>query len=203
MNPSQHWTQLVNQTRATRHRNYSDAWRITAGAHPDAATLMGAFGRSRQTVQFFNSRQAAKPTPEKGRAQKEFFQFVNEKTRSGLSPHAAYNAAAREHPDLIATMAGGASVQFVNTADGSAPVGSPQFKKLFWLPATATQEQFAAAWVGNGSKAQPLNPAKIFAALVELAQKQGTPDYDAAIARCKSDFPDLWAAVELLSKEPV
>jgi hypothetical protein len=201
--PAEHWRQLVAKTMSQRNCTHQQAWLLTAAAHRDSATLMSASGRSRNTVQFFNSRQAAKSTPEKVAAKKEFYQFVNEKTKLGLSYTAAYNGAALEHPDLVATMAGGAGVQFVNTADGNAPVGSPQFKRLFWLPANASQEQFAAAWTGNGSTASPLNPAKIFAGLVELAQKQSSLDYDAAIARCKSDFPELWAAVELLSKEPV
>jgi len=164
---------------------------------------MSAFGRSRQTVQFFNSREARKATPEKTQTKKQFFQFVNEKEKTGLPYNVAYNAAAREHPDLVAVMAGGARVQFVNAADGSAPVGSPQFKTLFWLPADATQEQFEAAWIGNGSTASPLNPAKIFAGLVDLAQKKSNLDNDAAIAQVKAAFPRLWEAVELLSKEPV
>lgn len=182
MNPSQHWTQLVNKIMSQRSCGYSEAWRITAAANPDAATLMSAAGRSRQTVQFFNSRQAKKSTPEKTQAKNQFFQFVNEKQNSGLSYNMAYAAAAREHPDLIAMMAGGARVQFANAANGSAPVGSPQFKTLFWLPADATQEQFEAAWIGNGSTASPLNPAKIFAGLVDLAQKKGNLDNDAAIS---------------------
>ena len=197
---------LVNQTMTQRHCTHSEAWRITSAAHPGAAILMSAAGRSRKTVQFFNAREAQKSTPAKTAAKKQFQQFVNAKEQAGLHPTAAYNAAASEHPDLVATMAGAARAQFVNdaTAAGTTPVGSPGFKALFWLPASCTQEQWAAAWIGNGSTAIPLNPAKIFAALVELAQKQTSSlDYNGAIARCKSDFPDLWNAVELLSKEPV
>ena len=211
-----------------RRCSHREAWHITSAAHPDAATLMSAFGRSRNTVQFFNSREAKKSTPEKANAKKEFWQFVNEKTKSGVHPVAAYNDVGREHPDLIAAMQDNAGFDFVNsnskrdpvqhlrkiaqghrgqftnvTGDGATPVGSPQFNRLFYLLATATQEQFSCAWIANGSTASPINPAKIFAGLVELAQKQSSLDYDAAIARCKSDFPDLWEACELLSKEPV
>jgi hypothetical protein len=203
MNPSKRWVTLVNRTLSQRNCTYSEAWRITAGAHPDDALLMSAYGRSRQTVQFFNSREAQKMTPERTRARKQFGEFVNEKVAAGLNCSQAYNAAAREHPDTVATMAGTPSVQFVNANDGNTPVGSPQFKTLFWLPADAPQETFAAAWVANGSTASPLNPAKIFAGLVELAQKRGLLGYDAALAQAKAGFPRLWEAVELLSQEPV
>lgn len=106
MNPSEHWTQLVNKIMAQTRCGHSEAWRITASAHPDAATLMSAYGRSRNTVQFFNSREAGKSTPEKAKATKEFYEFVNEKEKSGQSPVAAYQSAAREHTDLIAEMLG-------------------------------------------------------------------------------------------------
>ena len=109
----------------------SEAWRITAGAHPDAAILMSAFGRTRQTVQFFNSRQAAKRTPEKAQARTQFMQFVNEKQKRGLSYGPAYNAAAREHPDVFAAMSGSAAVQFANANNGKSPAGSVMLKKLF------------------------------------------------------------------------
>jgi hypothetical protein len=203
MNPSLHWTQKVNQTMSQRSCGYGEAWRITAAANPDAATLMSAAGRSRQAVQFFNSRQAAKSTPEKDRAKKEFYQFVNEKTQYGLSHTAAYNSAAREHPDLIAAMAGGAVVKFANTNDGKAPAATAMLKKLLYLPENATEEHFQAAFQGNGSTLSPQHPAKIFAALTDLTQKKSGGDYDTAIAQTKAAFHELWSAVEKLSAEPV
>jgi len=201
--PTEHWRQLVAKTMSQRSCGLSEAWRITSGANPDAAILMSAFGRSRQTVQFFNSRQAAKATPEKDRAKKEFYQFVNEKTQHGLSYVAAYNSAAREHPDLIAAMAGGAGVQFANTKDGKAPAATAMLKKLLYLPESATEEHFQAAFQGNGSTLSPQHPAKIFAALTDLTQKKIGGDYDTAIAQTKAAFPELWSAVEKLSAEPV
>jgi endo-beta-N-acetylglucosaminidase D len=211
MNPSLHWVQLVNQTMAQRRCTHSEAWRITASAHPEAATLMSAAGRSRSTVQFFNSREAQKITPEKAQAKKEFFQFVNEREKAGQHPNMAYNAAAREHPDLVAAMAGGNFVrvvlpraQFANAADGGkAPAATAMLKKLFWLPDNATEEHFQAAFQGNGSALSPQNPSKIFAGLVDLTQKNSGSDYDTAIAHTKAAFPELWNAVDRLSKEPV
>jgi len=204
-NPSQHWTQLVNRTMSQRSCGHSEAWRITAAAYPDAATLMSACGRTRQTVQFFNSRLAAKSTPQKTEAKRQFMQFVNEKQQVGLNYGTAYNAAARAHPDVFAAMSGGGQVQFVNTAsnNGIPPAASSQLKKLFWLPEHTTQEQFEAGFKGNGSTLSPVNPAKIFAGIVELTQKQRGGEYDQALAQTKAAFPDLWDAVELLSKEPV
>ena len=188
-----------------RRCGLSEAWRITAAANPTASILMSAFGRSRQTVQFFNSRQATKLTPEKAEAKKTFATFVNEKQKIGLNYGTAYNAAAREHPAVFAAMSGSGQVQFVNTAssNGNPPAASSQLKKLFWLPEHVTQEQFEAGFKGNGSTLSPLNPAKIFAGIAELTQKQRGGEYDQAIAQTKAGFPDLWAAVELLSKEPV
>ena len=78
-----------------RRCGLSEAWRITAAANPTASILMSAFGRSRQTVQFFNSRQATKLTPEKAEAKKTFATFVNEKQKIGLNYGTAYNAAAQ------------------------------------------------------------------------------------------------------------
>lgn len=203
MTPSQHWTQLVSKTMSQRTCGHSEAWRITADAHPDTAILMSAFGRTRQTVQFFNSRQARKGTPEKVLARKQFMEFVNEKQNKGLDYGTAYNAAARAHPDVFAAMSGSVGVQFANTNDGKAPAASAMLKKLFWLPESATDEHFQTAFTGNGSTLSPQNPAKIFAALTDLTQKKSGGDYDTAIAQTKSAFPDLWAAVELLAKEPV
>jgi hypothetical protein len=205
MNPSQYWTQLVNKIMSQRNCGHSEAWRIAAGANPDAATLMSAFGRSRNTVQFFNSRQAAESTPGKDQSQRQFARFVNEKQKNGLNYGAAYNAAAREHPDVFAAMSGSTRAQFANADanNGNPPAASSQLKKVFWLPEHATQEQFEAAFKGNGSTLSPLNPAKIFAGIAELTQKQRGGEYDQAIAQTKAAFPELWAAVELLSKEPV
>jgi hypothetical protein len=152
-----------------------------------------------RTVQFFNSREAQRSTPERAQAKKQFYQFVNEKEAKGIPSITAYNSTAREYPELAAVMAGGGKVQFINApGDGSAPVGSPGFNRIFYLPATATQEQFAAAWKGNGSVSCPINPAKVFAALVDLEQTKNGTDYDAALTKTKSAFPELWAAVELL-----
>lgn len=203
MNPSQHWIQLVNQTMSQRPCSHSQAWLITGRAHPDAAALMSAFGRSRQTVSFFNSRRARQVTPEKQEAEKSFSKFVNERMRNGLSYGQAYNAVFRDHPDLEAKMYGSGTAQFVNSNDGNPPAATSDIKKLFWLPPHATQDQFEAAYKGNGSTLTPLNPGKIFAALVELTQKQRGIEYDPAIAQTKAAFPDLWNAVELLAKEPV
>jgi len=205
MKPSEHWLQLVAKTMSNRSCGHVEAWKITADAYPAAAILMSASGRSRQTVRFFNSREAAKVTPQKAKAKKEFYQFVNAKEEAGMYPTAAYNAAARAHPDLVSAMTGAGDVQFLNDVGGDIiPAGSPRHYALFRLPMTTTQEQWEAAYKGNGSIMAPFNPAKVFAALVELAQKKSTSlSYNDAITRCKTDYPDLWDSVELLSKEPV
>ena len=86
MKPSEHWLQLVAKTMSNRSCGHVEAWKITADAYPAAAILMSASGRSRQTVRFFNSREAAKVTPQKAKAKKEFYQFVNAKEEAGITP---------------------------------------------------------------------------------------------------------------------
>ncbi|MDR3460138.1 MAG: hypothetical protein P4N60_22145 [Verrucomicrobiae bacterium] len=186
---------------------------------------MSAFSRRGQSVQFFNSRDEHKAT-EKAEAGKKLAKFANEKVKAGMPYGQAWNAACRDNPAVAAVFDGGtpaarpgwdstarghiaqvgragARSQFANAADGNAPAATSEIKKLFWLPEHATQDQFEAAFKGNGSALSPLNPGKIFAALVELTQTQRGIDYDAAIAQTKAAFPDLWNAVQLLANEPI
>jgi hypothetical protein len=217
MNPSQDWCLLVRATMNKNRIPYSNAWKVCESEHPDWAILMSAMGRNRTTVSFFNVRSVQKSPPERETARKQFHHFVNEKIATGLDCNMAMNAAAREHPEIYAathsnqgpghvkiTMPGQRRAEFQNDGETPAPVGSPGLKTLFWLTPQATQEEFEAAWVGNNSVTQPLNPAKIFTGLVNLAQKKNTGlGNDAAITQVKARFPRLWDAVEALSNEPV
>ncbi|MDR3459423.1 MAG: hypothetical protein P4N60_18505 [Verrucomicrobiae bacterium] len=226
MNPSLHWAQLVKRVMSEKRCNYSGAWRLAAAAHPDAATLMSAFGRTRQQASFFNSRGNHQTTPQKAEAGKKLAKFANEKVKPGMPYGQAWNAACRDNPEWAAAFDGGtpqarpgwdqtarghiaqvgragARSQFANATAGTAPAATSEIKKLFWLPDHATQDQFEAAFKGNNSALSPLSPGKIFAALVELTQTQRGIDYDAAIAQTKAAFPDLWKAVQLLAQEPI
>jgi hypothetical protein len=212
MNPSTEWAAQVTATMNRNRTTYADALRICRAEHPDWLILVSASGRSRQTVQFFNSRQRQKVTPERESARKQFRQFLNEKQSKGLPYGVAYNAAARENPEVYAATFSSHGVEFINVSEGMrggtkeapAPVGSPPMKKVFWLEPYASQEEFEAGWRENGSVARPLNPAKIFAGIVGLAKKQNPSiETNAAIAMVKAKFPRLWEAVEALSNEPV
>ena len=227
-NPSQHWVSLVNQTMLRQRCTHVQAWRIAAEAHPAAATLMSAFGHTRLSVQFFNSRTVEKGTPEKASAGKQLAKFANEKVKSNGLPYGqAWNAACAEHPELATAMAGNARVQFANAggdplqsihraaanlgrggsafsnAAGALPVASPQIKAIFRLPQTCSQEEFAAAWHGNGDTLAPVNPGKCFSGLVDYHQAKKSLDYDAAINAAKAAYPDLWELVELISKQAI
>ena len=112
------------------------------------------------------------------------------------------NATGKNHVEIIMPgkqrSASAPALAFANA------VGSPQMMRLFYLPANTSQEAFQAAFEGNGSVMAPINPSKIFDGLCQWAQKAyKLASYDAAIARCKTDFPELWDAVNLLAKEPV
>jgi hypothetical protein len=233
MNPSEHWTQLVNQTLLHRRCGLAEAWRLTAAVHPEAATLMSAFGRTRQSVQFFNSRIANEITPDKKQAGSQLAKFANEKMKSSGLPYGqAWNKACAEHPELAATISGNVVVQFANdtakpdatdrardhirkmaAADfggakflnmaGGVPVAGHQVKAIFRLPQTCSQDEFAAAFHGNGDTLAPVNPGKIFAALVEYVQKKKSLDYNAAITAAKAAYPGLWDMVEAISNEKI
>jgi hypothetical protein len=217
MNLSTEWAVLVTATMNKNRIPYSNAWKACQSEHPDWALLISSLGRSRSTVQFFNSRLRQAVTPERDTARKQFAQFVNEKMQTGQPYGMAVNAAAREHPEVYAathskkgpssvriTLPGQRRAEFQNDGEMPVLVGSPGQKFLFWLPADADQETFEAAWNGNGSVPYPLNPAKIFDALVTLAQKQNSSlSIDAAIAQVKAKFPRLWEAVSALANEPV
>jgi hypothetical protein len=222
LNPSEHFRRLVDKTVALTGLNFGNALRAVSKSNPDAATLMSAYGRTRQTVVLLNSRELQKITPGRSETRKQIAQFVNEKMQAGMSHPVAYNALAREHPELF----GG--LQFVNvtsnplqrnknsagdptpaqsgstaSAAGSVPVASPQMLALFRLPTNTSQAEFAAAWDGNGNTLAPINPAKIFAGLCTYWQKEKSLDYDQAIQECKQRYPDLWSFVELLAAQPV
>ncbi|MEI7534127.1 MAG: hypothetical protein WCK57_07120 [Verrucomicrobiae bacterium] len=225
--PSLHWIQLVNQTMTARRCTHAQAWRITADAHPAAATLMSAIGHTRQSVQFFNSRVMGKAPQDKREAGKQLAKFANEKTKSGLPYGQAWNAACAEHPKLAMAMEASVEVQFANAgsdpvegirqqaaglsrgglsfsnAGGAVPVAAPQLKAIFRLPPTCSQEEFAAAWHSNGDTLAPINPGKCFAGLVDYHQTKKSLDYDAAINAAKTAYPALWELVELISKEAI
>lgn len=196
MNPSQHWTQLVNTTMSQRSCDYAEAWRITARAHPAAAILMSAYGATRSAVQFFNSsREGAARVP----ARQEFRRQVEARMVEAHCDYTtAFNFVERQNakpPGLKAVP------EFANDASGNPPVFSPRHKQMFHLPMDATPDECAAAWAGNGSTAAPVNPGKVFAALAEFIQKQKSLDYEAAITQAKGRFPALWALVEQLAKQ--
>ena len=200
--PSQHWVSLVNQTMSRQRCSYVQAWRSAAEAHPAAAALMSAFGRTRQSVQFFNSRVVEKNTPEKQPAGKQLAQFVNEKTKSGMPYGRAWNKACAEHPELVAAVNRGLTL--IGDLDNAAvPVAAPHLKAIFRLPTTCSQEEFAAAWHGNGDTLAPINPGKCFAGLVDYLQTTKSLDYDAVINAAKTAYPDLWAMVEVISKQEI
>jgi hypothetical protein len=214
MNPSTEWAALVTATMNRNRTTYAEALRICSAEHPDWRILVSASGRSRATVQFFNSRQRQVITPEREDARKQFRQFVNEKQAKGISYGAAYDASAREHPEVYAATFSSHGVQFVNVVmpgehsqtepQAPTPIGSPQLKKLFWLEPHASQEEFEAGFRENGSVVQPSNPAKIFAGIVGLSKKNNpSQSNDAAIAMVKAKFPRLWEAVTALSNELV
>jgi hypothetical protein len=222
LNPSEHFRRLVEKSVAATGQDFSSAWRAVAKANPDAAALMSAYGRSRRTVVFLNSKELQKSTPGRSESRKQIAHFVNEKMQGGLSYSVAYNAVVREHPELF----GG--LQFVNvsnnplqpdknatgesspaqsdstaSATSNVPVASPQMLALFRLPANTSQAEFSAGYSGNGNTLAPINPAKICAGLCAYWQTQKSLDYDQAIQECKTRYPDLWSFVELLAAQPV
>jgi hypothetical protein len=187
MTPSQHWTQLVNLTMLQRRCGLSEAWRITASAHPAAAMLMSAFGRTRASVSFFNSRLPSEFAPGEAATGKPILKTVSVfRGRSDLSANA-----------------GRITAEFANAKDGPAPVGGPQLKAMFRLPGNCSQKEFEAAWQGNGNTIAPINPGKIFSGLVEYIQKQKSLDYEAAIVAAKTAYPNLWDLVERIAAEKI
>jgi hypothetical protein len=101
LNPSEHFRRLVHSRALSGRVTFSSAWNAVARENPDAATLMCAYGRTRQQVVFFNSQELQKSARASDADTKQFSQFVNEKTRAGMSYTMAFKATAREHPELL------------------------------------------------------------------------------------------------------
>jgi hypothetical protein len=174
MNPTKYFTSLVNETMASRRCSYAEASRITCQAHPDAATLMRAYGSRRATVEFLNSKLAHG-------AQKQFVNIVM--------------------PGQLGR-AGQRRPQFANAGQG-APIGNQEIMDLLLLPKGTSVAEFLAAWEANGGKASPIDYAKIFDGLVQLDMKSIGGAYSDSIGRCKDKYPQLWNAVDALAKMPV
>lgn len=197
MNPSKYFVSLVNEV-TTPGIGYDEKWRLAEQKHPDAATLMRAFGQTRQNIEFANSQWFSKAaTPGKARAREEFQEKVKgrmEAMKCGYDE--AFSWANRHHTTLANEMQGGPAT-FANAAMG------PQVTKLFRMPTDSSTEEKDAAWKGNGETATPFNPGKIFAALCALAMRTKYPQEQAALTFAKGRYPELWAAVEEISKAKI
>jgi hypothetical protein len=201
MTPNEHFKKLIAQTMAQRQCSHAAAWILVAKTNSAAAVLSSACGRSARTVEFFNARRGIKVDGDKLDARRQRQRFISEKVRAGQPFQMAYDAVAREHPDLFGGRS--ASAQFTNATDAEPPAATKMLKKLLFLPESATEEHFRTAFKGNDSRLSPQHPGKIFAALTDLNQGKTGSDYDSAIGKTKSEFPDLWRAVQGLSACPV
>jgi len=219
LNPASQWSSQVAKTMTQRNCSHGEATRLTAAAYPDFFTLVQAYGRTRSTVVFLNS-QLAHGTPLQGKEDRHRLnQFVNANLEAGLPPAAALGKAYRDHPELVSEKqfvnivmpgqigrVGKGKMQFVNDdapAGKGAPVGNEKIMALFFLPNTASADEFNAAWDANGGVASPIDYAKIFDGLTQFDMKQNGGTYDQAIARCKVQYAQLWDAVDVLAKMPV
>ena len=197
---------LVAKTLHANGCDESEAARLTARAHPDAAKLARAAGATGQQVQFFNAGQARhQALPDRVSAREEFRKLVSDKMQSsGLDYDRSYQSMASIHPDLYQRMNGTPTPVFANAVptapDGTVPARGPKNATLLCLPASITQQEFEAAWIANGRTLAPLNPGKVMDALVQFRMGRAGIAREAAVTSCKRDFPMLWDQVEALAK---
>lgn len=213
------YNSLVSQSLTARRCDRAEAERLTAQAHPDVLTLARASGATEQRVRFLNATDSLGTPADKAAALAEFKKLIKAKQDLGHDYAEAWRLVAGTNPDLerrAFAVSGdklkpvGASeylpdnpAGFVSTpavTDSSVPTRGPKNAAMLYLPATVSQDEFAAAWEGNGRTFAVRNPAKIFDGIVEFRVKRDGTSKEAAIASCKSDFPKLWALVENLAK---
>ena len=194
----------VNLIQAQTKDSYENAWRMADKSHPEVATLMRAYGKTGQAISFFNERvlkQAGAPSRAAHRETTQQ-QIQDEMKNSGCPYATAFN---RVYPRTDAGKASQTGGSFVNDDLASSktvgcPVAGPQLKALFRMPIDATQQEFNAAWTGNGEAVAPINPGKIFQGLVTYTQDAKGVDYETSIRLVKGRFPDLWALVVAIGK---
>jgi hypothetical protein len=184
----------------------SERGRLVGLAHHDIAILFRAVSASPQTVSFFNSKlvNAGGPTPSgPGQTLLERRESFQEEVRELMEKDfKSYDRAF----DIVSKRRKAAVVPptFVNDAATGVPIAAPQFKAMFRLPMDSTQQEFAAAWTGNGGALAPIDPGKIFDALVQFKQKeQPSLDYEAAVRVAKVRYPELWSLVEAIAAQKV
>ena len=158
MNPAQNITQEINRTMLQRNCSYGEASRLISEAYPDLVILVKASGASRRAIQFFNEKSNA---PARQEARKKSAEFINELMEQGHSYDVAFKKVHQEHPELMGPSAqqfvkishpkagtqGGA--QFANAEKDACPIGSPQYKRTFLLPAAAHEERNSNAHGGQ------------------------------------------------------
>jgi hypothetical protein len=166
-----------------------------AGQHSvDAGILARAYGKPPAAVKTFNSGPGR--TSSIGDRRRARTQFANEVAEEMKKTGCCWDAANVR----VSKRRAAAAPRFANSEQ---PVFGPQMKAAFHLPQDATESMCSAAWKANGETTTPINPGKVFAALVELAQKEKSLDYDAALRAMKSQCPILWQEVEAISKSKV
>ena len=213
---TQRWLSQVAKTMTPRNCTHGEATCLTAKAYPNFYTLVQAAGRTRQTVVFLNSKLAHGTPLKTAEDRKRFNQFVNEALGAGLPYDLAHSRATRQAGPMTGlkhvkiTMPGQLGrrdttrPQFSNAdSTNNPPIGNEQMMGLFFLPKGTSVAEFLAAWEANGGKATPIDYAKIFDGLVQLDKSPAGGAYQDSLDRCKDKYPDLWSAVDALSKMPV
>jgi len=169
---------------------------MTQPRSSDAGILRRALGKtSAGAATFSNCHARAVSMPGRRSARSKAIDQIMH--RDGVSFEVAYARCQKEHPQFFneATVP-----EMPATGKGGMPIFGHQMKAIFSLPRDATESECRAAWKGNGETATPMHPGKVFAALVELAQREKGLSYDAAISAVKARCLQLWAQVQALSQ---
>jgi hypothetical protein len=109
----------------------------------------------------------------------------------------AWQRAKKLHPECHARLCEGAqpTVSLANSATiPPAPLGKELYLPMFKLPPTTTDDEFAAAWRGNGGRVQPLNAPNVLMALVTFTAKTKKVSVTAARDIVLEKFKTLAAA---------
>jgi hypothetical protein len=199
MKITEFWTIKTNEL-MPRLGTHAAAMNQVSKTYPDCVTLLRAYGATRRSVvQFCNSKYGDTAANLDADKRRQMQKKIQEEMKSS---HCDYSTAFNRIYPQFTNDNNATAATIANIADG-VPIPSPKLLALFELPTDTTPSEWAAAWDANNAKTFPINFARVFDAICEVAQKEKGLSYEAALDATKTRFFNLWATVQKMAKTPV